>query len=240
MITLAIDTSCLTATCATVNDGKVLSEFTTQHGKTHSQKILPMIMGMLDMLDMSFNDVDLFAAAIGPGSFTGLRIGVVTIKGLAYPLNKPVCGIPTLDALAYSVPDFKGIIAPMLDARNNQIFTALFKKENNLLNKLTPDMGVHIEEWIEIVQNHDKDILVVGDAIPLHLDKIRAALGEKIIEASHSLHYPRASATALLAEQAFYNNKSVNAFELEPLYLRKSQAERMKENSSVGDTLTRY
>ncbi len=97
MLTLAVDTSGLTASCAVVEDKKVVAELSTQHGKTHSQKIIPMLKTVLSMLDKSFRDVDLFAASIGPGSFTGLRIGVVTIKGLAYSLKRPVCGIPTLD-----------------------------------------------------------------------------------------------------------------------------------------------
>lgn len=229
MITLAVDTSCLTASCAAVKDGKVLSELSIQHGKTHSQKIVPMLKALLDMLDMSFKDVDVFSAAIGPGSFTGLRIGAVTIKGLAYSLNKPVVGIPTLDALAYSLPNFKGLIAPMLDARNNQVFAALYSKMENKLEKIVGDTGIHVDEWIEILKRHNQDVLAVGDAVPLHLGKMREAMGDRVIEASPALHFTRASATALLAEQAFYNNQAVSAFELEPLYLRKSQAERMKE-----------
>ena len=94
MLTLAIDTSCLTATCSVTEDGKVLAEMTVQQSKTHSQKLVPMLKSMLNILDKDFKDMDLFAAAIGPGSFTGLRIGAVTIKGLAYSCNKPVCGIP--------------------------------------------------------------------------------------------------------------------------------------------------
>ncbi len=239
MITLAVDTSCLTATCAAVEDGKVLAELSMQHGKTHSQKLVPMLKAMLDMLNKDFKAIDLYAAAIGPGSFTGLRIGVVTIKGLAYSLQKPVCGIPTLDALAYSMPDFEGLIAPMLDARNNQVFTALYQKKDNKLNKLTEDLGIPIEELIEQFKTDGRDVLVLGDGVPLHLEKIKTALGDKIIEASPALAFPRASATALLAEEAFHKGKAVNAFELEPLYLRKSQAERMKDISKAADALER-
>lgn len=233
MLTLAVDTSCLTATCAVVEDGKVLAELSMQYGKTHSQKLVPMMRAMLDMLNKSFKEIDLFAAAIGPGSFTGLRIGVVTIKGLAYSLNKPVCGIPTLDALAFSMPDFKGLICPMLDARNNQVFTALYQKHDNHMDKITPDLGVTIDEIINHMKSCNQDIMVLGDATPLHLDKMKAVLGDKIVEAPAALSFPRASSTALLAEQAFRNNGAVNAFELEPLYLRKSQAERMKDIRTV-------
>ncbi len=233
MITLAVDTSCLTATCAVAEDGKVLAELSMQYGKTHSQKLVPMLRAMLDMLNKDFKVIDLFAAAIGPGSFTGLRIGVVTIKGLAYSLNKPVCGIPTLDALAFSMPDFKGTICPMLDARNNQVFTALYRKRDNHIDKITPDLGITIEELIDRMKSCNQDILVLGDATPLHVDKMKAQLGDKIIEAAPTLSFPRASSVALLAEEAFRNNRAMNAFELEPLYLRKSQAERMKDLSAI-------
>lgn len=230
MLTLAVDTSGLTASCAVVEDKKVVAELSTQYGKTHSQKIIPMLKTVLAMLDKSFGDVDLFAAAIGPGSFTGLRIGVVTIKGLAYSLKKPVCGIPTLDSLAYSIPDFKGIISPMLDARNNQVFTAFYRKINNKLEKLTEDMGITIDEWISYAKNYKEDIMILGDATAIHLNRLCNDLGTGVIAADPSISYPRASATAILAEEAYKNNKAVSVFELEPLYLRKSQAERMKDN----------
>ncbi len=228
MLTLAVDTSGLTASCAVVEDKKVVAELSTQHGKTHSQKIIPMLKNVLSILDKGFKDVDLFAAAIGPGSFTGLRIGVVTIKGLAYSLKRPVCGIPTLDSLAFSIPDFKGIISPMLDARNSQVFSAFYRKKNNKLEKLTPDLGIHIEEWISYAEKYNEDIMILGDGAPLHSDRLYSELGTGIISADQLMTFPRASATALLAEEAYLNNKSVSAFELEPLYLRKSQAERMK------------
>lgn len=228
MLTLAIDTATNTASCALAEDGKIISELSIQHGKTHSQKLMPMIKSVLSMCGRNLCDIDLYAVAIGPGSFTGLRIGVVTIKGLAYSLNKPVCGIPTLDSLAYSVPDFDGVLAPILDARNNQVFTALYKKQDNDIYKLTSDLGIHIDELIELLKSQDKKIMILGDAVPLHINRIKAAMGDMLFVAEPALVFPRAASTAVLAEKAFYQNNIVNAFELEPLYLRKSQAERMK------------
>ncbi|HHW22714.1 MAG TPA: tRNA (adenosine(37)-N6)-threonylcarbamoyltransferase complex dimerization subunit type 1 TsaB [Clostridiaceae bacterium] len=229
MLTLAVDTSGLTASCAVVEDRKVVAELSTQYGKTHSQKIMPMLKTILSALDRSFSDVDLFAASTGPGSFTGLRIGVVTIKGLAYSLKKPVCGIPTLDSLAYTMPDFKGVISPMIDARNRQVFTAFYRKIGNKFEKITPDLGIHIDEWINYSAGFDEDVLILGDAVSLHYDMLKDKLGNRLLCAGQSMAYQRASATALLAEEAYYKNKAVSAFELEPIYLRKSQAERMKE-----------
>ncbi|MCX7773317.1 MAG: tRNA (adenosine(37)-N6)-threonylcarbamoyltransferase complex dimerization subunit type 1 TsaB [Clostridia bacterium] len=232
MLTLAVDTSSLTASCALVENGKVVSELSTQHGKTHSQKLVPMIQTLLRMVDCDLRDVNLFAAAIGPGSFTGLRIGVVTIKGLAYSLKKPVCGIPTLDALAYSLPDYEGLICPMLDARNNQVFTSVYDKKQNSFDKLTPDYGLTIDELVDTLNSYKRDVMILGDATPLHYDRLKSTLGSRVVEASPSLFYPRASSTGLLAEKAYKDNKAVSAFELEPLYLRKSQAERLKDLKS--------
>lgn len=229
MLTLAVDTSGFAASCAVVEDGKVAAELSVQHGKTHSQKIIPMLKTVLSMLDKSFSDVDLFAASIGPGSFTGIRIGVVTIKGLAYSLKRPVCGIPTLDSLAYSMPDFKGIISPMLDARNSQVFTAFYRKIGNKFEKITPDLGIPVEEWISYSNSYNEDIMILGDAVPLHYNMLVERLGDRLMRAELPLAYQRASAAALLAEEAYHKNKAVSAFELEPIYLRKSQAERMRD-----------
>ena len=229
MLTLAVDTSGLTASCAVVEDGKVIAEISTKHGKTHSQKILPMIKTTLSMLDKDMKEVDLFAVSIGPGSFTGLRIGVVTIKGLAYSLKRPACGIPTLDALAYSMPDFKGIISPMLDARNNQVFTAFYRKIDGHLEKLDADSGITIKEWINKAGTYNEDIIILGDAVDIHLSELKEVLGDRIVCPQQAMTYPRASATALLAEEAYYNNRVTSAYELEPFYLRKSQAERLKK-----------
>lgn len=232
MLTLAVDTSGLTASCAVVEDGKVIAEVSTKHGKTHSQKILPMIKTTLSMLDREMKDVDLFASSIGPGSFTGLRIGVVTIKGLAYSLKKPAYGVPTLDALAYSMPDFNGIISPMLDARNNQVFTAFYRKLNGRLEKLSPDSGITIKDWIDKAGEFNEDIMVLGDAADLHLPRLKEIFGNRIFCPQLAMTYPRGSAIALLAEEAYHNNNVVTAYELEPFYLRKSQAERLKNSQN--------
>ncbi|MGI6085132.1 MAG: tRNA (adenosine(37)-N6)-threonylcarbamoyltransferase complex dimerization subunit type 1 TsaB [Acetivibrionales bacterium] len=229
MLTLAVETSGITASCAVIEDGKVKSELSTMHGKTHSQKIMPMIKAVLSMIDKDLKEVDLFAASVGPGSFTGLRIGVVTIKGLAYSLKRPVYGVPTLDALAYSMPDFNGIISPMLDARNNQVFTAFFRKINGNLDKIDPESGITISEWIDKAEMYNENIIILGDAADLHFAKLKDIFGDKIVCSQQAMSFPRASATALLAEKAYHNNQVATAFELEPFYLRKSQAERLKK-----------
>lgn len=229
MLTLAVDTSCLTASCAIVQDGIVIAELSTQHGKTHSQKIMPMINTTLSMVDKKLNHIDLFAASIGPGSFTGIRIGVVTIKTLAYSLRRPVCGISTLDALAYTMPDFNGIISPMIDARNNQVYTAFYRKMDNSLEILYSESGIKIEDWIIQAEKYNEEILVLGNGFEIHYDKLKISLGLSLVNSPQGTYYPRASASALLAEHSYYNKGTISPFELQPLYLRKSQAERMRD-----------
>ena len=129
MRTLALETATMTASCAVAEYGRGIGELTTSHAKTHSQQLVPMIQSLLGLLGLKAEQIDLYAASIGPGSFTGLRIGIVTVKGMAYAQKKPVCGIPTLDALAYSVNDFNGVICPMMDARNNQVYMPYRKKD---------------------------------------------------------------------------------------------------------------
>jgi len=228
---LAVDTTCLTASCAVVEDGRIIAELSTQHAKTHSQKLVPMIESMMGLLEMKLDAIDLFAAAIGPGSFTGLRIGVVTIKGLAYALKRPVVGIPSLDALAYSVKDFDGIICPMIDARNDQVYTAMYESGSKDFKRLGDYMGIHKSELAEILKGNTSDVLFLGDAASLHFGYFKEQLHEKLFMADPVLYTPRASATALLAWKKAVDGLYVSPFELEPLYLRKSQAERMKEMS---------
>ena len=137
--------------------------------------------------------------------------------------------MPTLDALAYSMSDFKGIISPMMDARNNQVFTAFYRKTDGKLDKLSPDSGITIKEWIDKAGKFNEDIIVLGDAADIHLSELKDVFGDRIVSPQLAMTYPRASATALLAEEAYHNNKITSAYELEPFYLRKSQAERLKK-----------
>lgn len=228
---LAVDTSCTTASVAVTEDGKVIAELSTQHAKTHSQKLVPMIESLMALMDTGLDTMDLFAAAIGPGSFTGLRIGVVTIKGMAYALKKPVSGVPTLDALAWSVKDFDGIVCPMLDARNQQVYTALYEVRHGDMNRISDYMGLPVSELVGSLKAYDQDLLILGDATYLHYDQLKRELHTKLYRADPVLYTPRAACTALIAENLALQGISQNAFELEPLYLRKSQAERMKEQA---------
>lgn len=127
MKVLALDTSSIVASVAVMNDGILLGEYTLNHNKTHSQKLVPIIQQLLSDLELEPFDIDLFAVSKGPGSFTGLRIAITTAKAMAYALDKPIIGVPTLDILAHNISFCQHLICPIMDARNNRVYTALYK-----------------------------------------------------------------------------------------------------------------
>ncbi|MCX7749252.1 MAG: tRNA (adenosine(37)-N6)-threonylcarbamoyltransferase complex dimerization subunit type 1 TsaB [Clostridia bacterium] len=233
MKVLAIETSSLVASVAAVEDGRLLGEYTINHKKTHSQKLMPMIKALMDTLEIAPKDIDLYAASSGPGSFTGLRIGITTIKAIAYSLDKPVLGVPTLDALAYNIPNNECMICPIMDARNDQVYTALYKWENNKQIKCTEDMGIPVTELIEMVKAENKEIIFVGDAVPKHQKLISSTLSVKSHFAPENLMLQRAASVAQLALIIAAGGRMEKASDMVPFYLRKSQAEREYEKKGL-------
>src|SRR3989339_1180270 len=149
---LAIDTSGIIAAVAVLDESKLLAEYILNHKKTHSVKLMPMIKEIISNLDLTLSEIDVFAASNGPGSFTGLRIGITTIKSMAYALKKPVISVPTLDALANNINKTDNLICPIIDARNNQVFTALYEWKDKKLIKITDYMGIDIKELVNIIK----------------------------------------------------------------------------------------
>lgn len=230
MKVLALETACMTASCAVVENGAVLGEISTSNAGTHSLRLVPMIEKLFDILELKADSIDLFSASMGPGSFTGLRIGIVTVKGMAYALKRPVCGIPTLDALAWSVNDFHGIVCPMLDARNNQVYTALYRKNEREFTRLTDYSGIPVGDLSAMLTGYPEDVLILGDAATIYFSQLKSLHDHPVFCADPALFIPRAACTALLAEKQAIQGVLSSAFELEPMYLRKSQAERMKDS----------
>jgi tRNA threonylcarbamoyladenosine biosynthesis protein TsaB len=230
---LALDTSGSAATAAVSIDGYMIGELTIRNGKTHSQKVIPMIQSLLAMLDLKPADIHLLSVANGPGSFTGLRIGVVTMKAFAYALNIPLVEVPTLMALACTLGETDGLVCPMMDARNRQVFTGIYQIDGDTVSARHQDCGIPIEELARIVKELDAPIRFVGDAVPLYQD----FLTEQKIAASFApdgLHTHRAASVARLAWFMHQKGAAADAFSAVPNYLRKSQAERMK-GRSAGD-----
>lgn len=227
MKVLSIDTSTAMAGVAVADEKSLLAEYMLNDMKTHSQKLVPMLQQLLDDLKLSPADIDVFAAITGPGSFTGLRIGVTTMKAMAYAAKKPVIGIPSLDALANAVTvtgDTR--ICPIMDARNNQVYTALYESHNGIISNTSGYMGVHISEWVRHVEEANKNVIFTGDGVMLHRDFLKSELGDRCYFMNDfSLQKMAASAAHMALSQAL-RGETASCYDLTPFYLRPSQAER--------------
>lgn len=234
---LAVDTSTSVAAVAVLDGSKLAGEYILDHKKNHSQKFMPMIDEVLKSLELKPADIDVFAAGTGPGSFTGLRIGVTTIKAMAYASKKPVVSIPTLDALAYNLYPFAEFVCPIMDARNNQVYTAIYKQSGNGQTKLTEYLGVPISELVEILKGKNIKAAFLGDAVEMHYDYLKKELGENCCFAPAGLMTQKASSVAQLAMLRAASGELENSFDMVPFYLRKSQAEREYDKKNPGGSL---
>ncbi|OOB78350.1 MAG: tRNA (adenosine(37)-N6)-threonylcarbamoyltransferase complex dimerization subunit type 1 TsaB [Epulopiscium sp. Nuni2H_MBin001] len=222
---LAIDTSAMAASVALVEDGKLVADYYICNELTHAETIMPMVENIKLMTKLDVETIDAIAVTSGPGSFTGLRIGVSAAKALALALNIKLIGISTLDVLAYSVYNTNKIICPIMDARRNQVYTALYTFEDSNLTMLQPHMAVDIHEILELALTYKKDVVFVGDGIDAFKTVILDTLGQYAHFAPSFLSMQRACVLAHMAQYA----KPQNPDELVPIYLRKSQAERELE-----------
>ena len=223
---LALDSSGLVASVALVVDDTVIAEYTTNFKKTHSQTLLPMLDEIVKMTEMELSELDAIALAAGPGSFTGLRIGAATAKGLGLALNKPIVSVPTVDALAYNLYGTKGIICPIMDARRSQVYTGLYEYVNNEFTVIEQQKVVTIDELLEEIIATGKEVIFLGDGVDVHRDKIKEVLGDKASFAPAHVARQRAGAVAMLGAKYYAEGKIETASEHAPEYLRVSQAER--------------
>jgi len=226
---LAIDTSTSVAGVCILENNKVLAELNINNDKkTHSQKLLPSIDNLMNEFGFKVSDFDVFAAVKGPGSFTGLRIGITTIKTFAYVYNKPIVGVPTLDVLAYNFPFVDKLVCPIIDARNSQVYTAIYKN-NGTLGRITDFLGIHVEELVQLLINYNEDVIFVGDGIDSNIEFLKENLNNKCYFATDNLKYQKASSVAVLANNMFIDGLIEDSMSLKPFYLRKSQAERIRD-----------
>lgn len=219
---LAIDTSALTATAAVLSGETLLGEISTTTSLTHSQTIMPMIDELLKKVSLDISEIDLFACSEGPGSFTGLRIGIGTVKGLAYGLEKPVVGVSTLEALAHNIAFTDCVISPIMDARRGQVYNALYKWNCGRLECIAEPRALPVEE---LCSELSKKAVFVGDGVKVHREKISELLGEKALFAPPQHCLQRAGSVAYAA----LDKEAVSAEELTAVYLRKPQAERERD-----------
>lgn len=222
---LSIDTSAKVSTVSIVSEDKVICEYSVNLNFTHSQTIMPMCDEILKTTQISLSDIDAFGVCTGPGSFTGLRIGISAIKGMAYALNKPCISVSTLDALSYNMLDFDGIICCVMDARCNQVYNAIYENNNSNLQKITQDRAVIIDDLLVELKLLKKNIILVGDGADLCYNKFKDTL-PNIRMASVSNRYQKASSVGLACVKKYNDNLLVSANDLMPEYLRLPQAQR--------------
>ena len=236
MKVLAIDSSGMTATVAVVEDTQTIAEYTVNFKKTHSQTLLPMIDTMGKMIELDLKTIDAIAVAGGPGSFTGLRIGSATAKGLGLALEKPLIHVPTVDGLAYNLYGCQDIICPIMDARRKQVYTGMYtfarrelegSKETELvLDVLEAQNASPTDELIERLNIHGRPVVFLGDGVPVYQDVIREKMRVPFSFAPASANRQRAAVVGALGIQYYKEGKFETAMEHQPDYLRVSQAER--------------
>lgn len=223
---LALDSSGLVASVAVVTEDKVLGEFTVNNKKTHSQTLLPMVDEVLKILDMDVKELDAIAVAGGPGSFTGLRIGASTAKGLALVLNIPIINIPTVDSLAYNLYGTDHLICPMMDARRNQVYTGLYEWQEGEFKVVLQQFAAEVEELAEKLNSYNREIIFLGDGVEAQLSKFAPLLKVPYSIAPIHLSKQRAAALGALGIEYYKAGKLQEGDSFEPEYLRMSQAER--------------
>ena len=225
MLILAFETSAKAGSAALLEDGILLSESYQNTGLTHSQTVMAMAENLLTNCGHTPDDVDAVAVAAGPGSFTGVRIGVAAAKGFAWGGQKPCYGVSTLEAMARGFGLLNGYVLGVMDARRNQVYTALFHFEGRLLTRLWPDRAISLAELEEQIKNLSEPVFLVGDGAKLCYNILQEQLPQLVLPPEHRQHQ-RAVGVALAAQAAIDAGEMGDGAALKPNYLRLSQAER--------------
>ena len=224
MLILAFESSARAASVALVEDGRLLSQYSQCSGLTHSRTLLPMAEDMLKNAELSLDKVDLFAVAHGPGSFTGIRIGVSTVKGLAWAADKPCVGVSTLEAMAWHGLAAGGLVCPVMDARRSQVYNALFQVENGRPVRLCEDRPIALSQLAEELRTLNAPAFLIGDGAGLAERYLREQAIPCTV-APENLRWQSAWGVAMAA----MDKTPGNADALLPVYLRLSQAERERQ-----------
>lgn len=223
---LALDTSASPVSAAIVRDGFLLGEYYLNTRTTHSQTLMPVVESLLKTTGMKLEEIDVLAVNAGPGSFTGVRIGVATVKGLSLPLNKPCASVSTLEAMAHCMPYREGIVCAVMDARCFQVYNALFRSDNGTVERITEDRALSIEELAAELEGYGQDrIYLTGDGAELCYGSFCSRLPNVILTPAN-IRFQHAYGTAIAAMHMAEENKLCTSDELMPLYLRLPQAER--------------
>ena len=227
---LGLDSSGLVASAAVVDGDELIAEYTTNYKKTHSQTLLPMLEELRNMIELDLGTLDAIAIASGPGSFTGLRIGSATAKGLGLALDRPLVEVPTLEGLAWNLWGTDRIVCPLMDARRNQVYTAAYEfvqeGEGFRLHTLIGQSPMDIREILEKLMQLGRPVTFLGDGVPVYLNVIRGQTGLEYAIAPAGNNRQRAACIAALGAVYFAQGRTVSAADHHPEYRRTSQAER--------------
>lgn len=235
MIILAFDGTAKCASCAVLRDEVCLGEYNIDNGLTQSELLLPMAESLMKSLKLEYSDVELFATSVGPGSFTGVRIGAALVKGLAFGRNIPCAEVSTLEALAENASGLRGIIVPAMDARRGQVYTAIFRCDGENLTRLCEDMAISIADLEERLREFEgESIYLTGDGYEV-ARKNMSAMGLKLENTPVALRNESAASVAKVALRQYREGKTVSDVELSPTYLRLPQAERERLERSKNN-----
>lgn len=230
MLILALDSTAQVGSVALCEDEKLIAEYTINTGHTHSETLLPMVESALKIAGYTVDDVDLFVCTAGPGSFTGVRIGAATVKGIAFGKNQPCIGVSTLEALALNGVVLNGILCPSMNARRQQVYNALFASDGTSLTRLCEDRALAITELGEELATKypDRPVYLMGDGAKLVYDALSESLGERLVMLPERLIHQSGYNTAMAGLRLYRDGVRTTDFELAPVYLRPSQAERVR------------
>lgn len=230
---LALDSSGLVATVAILEDEQMIAEYTVNYKKTHSQTLLPMLDEIVKMTEFDLSMIDAIAVAGGPGSFTGLRIGAATAKGLGFALDKPLIHVPTVDGMAYCLFGQDGLICPIMDARRNQVYTGLYRFVDEEFQVVEEQMAISVPELIEKLNQYGEKVTFLGDGVPVYKTQFTEGLSCTYTFAPAHMNRQRAGAVGALGMKYFQEGKIESAREHKPDYLRLSQAERERAEKNA-------
>lgn len=222
---LGIESSSMVASVALLTDELITVEYTVNYKKTHSQTLLPMIDTVASMVELDLSELDAIAVSGGPGSFTGLRIGAATAKGLGLALDKPLIHVPTVDALAYNMYGCEGLVCPMMDARRGQVYAGIYRMKDGM-EILKPQYAADLEELLDELGRMGEPVVFLGDGVPVSLDAIRQSCRVNWRLAPPNMNRQRAASVAALGAMYYRAGRTESAAEHTPDYLRLSQAER--------------
>lgn len=234
MKVLGIDSSGLVASVAVAEEETLLAEYTVNYKKTHSQTLLPMLDEVAKMTELELSTIDVIAVAAGPGSFTGLRIGSATAKGLGLVLKKPLVSVPTVAALAYNLWGSDALICPLMDARRNQVYTGIYRFEDGKLITVQEQTAVVVTEIAGQLNMLGEKVIFLGDGVPVYREILKKTVKVPFLFAPAHMNRQRAGSVAMLGMELAKEEKTETAAAHQPNYLRLSQAERERAQKEAA------